>query len=110
MSMESKFSEKFALDLERTYIGGRKAAPSAGLALALGGALTYIAEGTTLFFFLLHQRLGTDSPLFMEGLMFYVGAVLMVKGGYSFGQMVQVFTLIIFSVTFSGQIMGFRRP
>lgn len=85
MSMESKFSEKFALDLERTYIGGRKAAPSAGLALALGGALTYIAEG----------------------LMFYVGAVLMVKGGYSFGQMVQVFTLIIFSVTFSGQIMGF---
>ena len=45
--------------------------------------------------------------------MFYVGAVLMVDGRYTFSKMVEVFTLILFSITFSSQIMAhraFRHP
>lgn len=41
--------------------------------------------------------------------MFYVGAVLVVKGRYDFAKMVQVFSLIIFSVTFAAQVMVYRK-
>jgi ATP-binding cassette subfamily B (MDR/TAP) protein 1 len=40
--------------------------------------------------------------------MFYVGAVLIVDGRYTFAKMTEVFTLIIFSITFSAQIMTYR--
>lgn len=41
--------------------------------------------------------------------MFYVGAVLIADGRYDFGKMIEVFTLIIFSITFSAQIMTYRK-
>ena len=40
--------------------------------------------------------------------MFYVSAVLIGNGRYTYEQMMQVFTLIIFSVTFAGQIVAYR--
>ena len=40
--------------------------------------------------------------------MFYVGAVLIVNGRYTFVKMIEVFTLVVFSVTFSSQIMTYR--
>jgi hypothetical protein len=40
--------------------------------------------------------------------MLYVGALLIVHGRYTFAQMLQVFTLIIFTITFSGQLMTYR--
>lgn len=44
------------------------------------------------------------------GLLFYVGAVLVMKGLYTFEKLLQVFSLIIFSVTFAGQIVGSGKP
>lgn len=41
-------------------------------------------------------------------LMFYVGAILIANGRYTFAKMLEVFTLIIFSITFSAQIMTYR--
>ncbi len=41
--------------------------------------------------------------------MFYVGAVLIVDGRYTFAKMTEVFTLIIFSITFSAQILSYRK-
>ena len=39
--------------------------------------------------------------------MLYVGALLIVKGRYDFPKMLQVFSLILFAVTFAGQLMGY---
>lgn len=40
--------------------------------------------------------------------MIYVGAVLISLGRYDFAKMIQVFTLIIFSITFSASVMTYR--
>lgn len=40
--------------------------------------------------------------------MFYVGAILIIDGKYTFGTMVEVFTLIMFSISFSSQVMTTR--
>jgi ATP-binding cassette subfamily B (MDR/TAP) protein 1 len=44
---------------------------------------------------------------FAEALLFYVGAVLMAKGTYSYLQMIEVLNLIVFSVTIGSQLMAF---
>ncbi|KAF8996595.1 P-loop containing nucleoside triphosphate hydrolase protein [Cyathus striatus] len=44
---------------------------------------------------------------FSEALLFYVGAVLIVKGTYTYLQMVEVLDLVVFSVTIGSQLMAF---
>ncbi|KAF9045011.1 P-loop containing nucleoside triphosphate hydrolase protein [Panaeolus papilionaceus] len=44
---------------------------------------------------------------FAEALLFYVGAVLIVKGRYSYLQMVEVLNLVVFTVTIGSQLMAF---
>ncbi|GAA6064319.1 hypothetical protein JCM10212_006006 [Sporobolomyces blumeae] len=85
MSIQPVFERTFLDTTEEAYRGGVRAAPFAGLGFAIGFALTYCAEG----------------------LMLYVGALLIVKGRYDFPKMLQVFTLIVFAVTFAGQLMGY---
>ena len=43
----------------------------------------------------------------VEALLFYVGAVLIAKGTYSYLQMIEVLNLIVFSVTIGSQLMAF---
>lgn len=45
MSIEKVFESKFETVVQQTYLGGAKAAPLAGFGYALGGSLTYFAEG-----------------------------------------------------------------
>ncbi|GAA5909077.1 hypothetical protein JCM6882_001182 [Rhodosporidiobolus microsporus] len=85
MSIQPVFAARFERTTEIAYAGGVKAAPFTGFGAALGFTMTYFAEG----------------------LMLYVGAVLIVHGRYTFAKMMQVFTLIIFTVTFSGQLMNY---
>ncbi|GAA5838704.1 hypothetical protein JCM11251_003268 [Rhodosporidiobolus azoricus] len=85
MSIQPVFATRFERATEIAYAGGVKAAPFMGFGAALGFTMTYFAEG----------------------LMLYVGALLIVHGRYSFAKMMQVFTLIIFTVTFSGQLMNY---
>jgi len=40
--------------------------------------------------------------------MLYVGAILVTSGRYSFTKMLQVFSIIIFTVTFSSGLMNYR--
>jgi len=40
--------------------------------------------------------------------MLYVGAILVTSGRYSFSKMLQVFSIIIFTVTFSSGLMNYR--
>ena len=42
-----------------------------------------------------------------EALLFYVGAVLIARGLYTYLQMVEVLNLVVFSVTIGSQLMGF---
>ncbi|GAA6016228.1 hypothetical protein JCM11491_003775 [Sporobolomyces phaffii] len=85
MSIQPVFARSFLDTAEEAYRGGVKAAPFAGLGFATGFALIYC----------------------VEGLMLYVGALLIVKGRYDFPKMLQVFSLILFAVTFAGQLMGY---
>ncbi|GAA5867089.1 hypothetical protein JCM1840_001479 [Sporobolomyces johnsonii] len=85
MSIHQVFVNAFLAATEDAYAGGVKAAPFSGFGFALGFTLTYCSQG----------------------LMLYVGAVLIVQGRYDFAKMLQVFSLIMFSVTFAGQLMGY---
>ncbi|CEQ43183.1 SPOSA6832_05082 [Sporobolomyces salmonicolor] len=85
MSIHPVFVNAFLASTEDAYAGGVKAAPFSGFGFALGFTLTYCSEG----------------------LMLYVGALLIVHGRYDFAKMLQVFSLIMFSVTFAGQVMGY---
>ncbi|KAK4705248.1 ATP-binding cassette, subfamily B (MDR/TAP), member 1, partial [Phenoliferia sp. Uapishka_3] len=85
MAIEKVFATTFEEAVQETYVGGRKAATFSAFGYALGNSLTYIAEA----------------------LMFYVGAVLCTSGKYTFSKMIEVFTLILFSITFSSQIMAY---
>ncbi|KAH9811581.1 P-loop containing nucleoside triphosphate hydrolase protein [Melampsora americana] len=62
-----------------------RASPFGGIPYGLNTALAYSAEA----------------------LMFYVGSQWVVEGKYSFEKMTQVFSLIIFSVTFAGQMISY---
>lgn len=85
MALEPVFSSNFhdaTLDAENN---GRRGAAVSGFGFGLGEALTYLAEA----------------------LMYYVGAVLIIKGTYNFEKMLIVFNLIIFAVTFAAQTMAY---
>ncbi|OAV90421.1 hypothetical protein PTTG_07595 [Puccinia triticina 1-1 BBBD Race 1] len=84
MSLEPLMRERFiesSIKSRKMFI---RSAPLHGISSGLNIAMTYLADG----------------------LLFYVGAVLVIKGLYTFEKLLQVFSLIIFSVTFAGQIVG----
>ncbi|KNZ55622.1 hypothetical protein VP01_262g4 [Puccinia sorghi] len=84
MSLEPLMRERFiecTIKSRKMFI---RSSPLHGLSSGLNIAMTYLADG----------------------LLFYVGAVLVMKGLYTFEKLLQVFSLIIFSVTFAGQIVG----
>lgn len=85
MALEPVFGANFAdavADAERCAL---RAAPVSGFGFGLGEGLTYAAEA----------------------LMYYVGARLIISGTYDFERMVITFNLIIFAITFAGQVMAF---
>lgn len=44
-----------------------------------------------------------------EALLFYVGAILIANGTYTYLRMIQVLNLVVFTVTIGGQVMGFTQ-
>lgn len=102
MSIEPVFLTRFEQATAEAYTGGLKAAVFTGMGSATGNALTYAADGESV------QSSSDDSILILRlstALMFYVGAILIIKGRYDFAKMTQVFALIIFSITFAAQVM-----
>ncbi|KAA1120133.1 hypothetical protein PGT21_037188 [Puccinia graminis f. sp. tritici] len=84
MSLEPLMRERFveySIKSRKMFI---RSSPLHGISSGLNIAMTYLADG----------------------LLFYVGAALVMKGLYTFEKLLQVFSLIIFSVTFAGQIVG----
>ena len=85
MSLEPVFLKQFSTSLDTNFRLQMRAAPLNGLAYATAACVPCIAEA----------------------LMFYVGAVLVANGRYSFEQMLQTFSLMIFSVSFGAQLLSY---
>lgn len=85
------------MGLERTFRGKFQGAVDEALTTGLRGAFV---EGCTY---------GVASALIYlaEALLFYVGAVLMSRGTYSYLRMVQVLNLVVFTVSIGSQLMAF---
>ncbi|GAA6014293.1 hypothetical protein JCM10207_005411 [Rhodosporidiobolus poonsookiae] len=85
MSIQPVFATKFERTTLDAYRGGIKAAPFTGFGAAIGLSMTY----------------------FIQGLLMLIGALLIVHGRYDYGRVMQVFSLIVFSVTFASQLMTY---
>ncbi|KZT65220.1 P-loop containing nucleoside triphosphate hydrolase protein [Daedalea quercina L-15889] len=87
MGFESAFQSKFEQSVDSALSMGVRGAFVEGCSYGVASALIYLAEA----------------------LLFYVGAVLIARGTYSYLQMVQTLNLVVFSVSIGSQLMGFTQ-
>ncbi|KAH8112831.1 P-loop containing nucleoside triphosphate hydrolase protein [Phellopilus nigrolimitatus] len=87
MSFEAVFREQFESSVSRAYATGVKGAFIEGCSFGVANGLIYLAEA----------------------LLFFVGAVLVANGTYTYLQMVEVLNLVVFTVTIGSQLMGFTQ-
>nr|WCD39451.1 Ste6-1 [Ganoderma boninense] len=85
MGFENTFREKFDSAVESALSTGVRGAFIEGCSYGVASALIYLAEA----------------------LLFYVGAVLIANGTYSYLQMIQTLQLVVFSVSIGSQLMAF---
>ncbi|KAF5328410.1 hypothetical protein D9619_013237 [Psilocybe cf. subviscida] len=85
MGFERVFREEFDKSAERALRTGVRGAFVEGCTYGIASGLIYLAEA----------------------LLFYVGAVLIARGTYSYLQMVEVLNLVVFSVSIGSQLMAF---
>ena len=85
MAFERIFQAQFDSSVNKALITGVKGAFVEGCTYGVASGLIYLAEA----------------------LLFYVGAVLIARGLYTYLQMVEVLNLVVFSVTIGSQLMAF---
>ncbi|KAJ8496097.1 hypothetical protein ONZ45_g12592 [Pleurotus djamor] len=85
MSLDGLYKREFDAATERALTTGVRGAFVEGCTYGVSSGLIYLAEA----------------------LLFYVGAVLIASGTYSYLQMVQTLNLVVFSVTIGSQLMAF---
>ena len=85
MSFEKIFKVQFDAAADKALSTGVRGAFVEGCTYGVASGLIYLAEA----------------------LLFYVGAVLIARGLYTYLQMVEVLNLVVFSVTIGSQLMGF---
>jgi len=85
MAYEGVFERQFDLAVDRALSTGVRGAFVEGCTYGVASGLIYVAEA----------------------LLFYVGAVLIAKGTYTYLQMVEVLNLVVFTVTIGSQLMAF---
>ncbi|KAJ7673984.1 P-loop containing nucleoside triphosphate hydrolase protein [Mycena polygramma] len=87
MGFENIFRKQFDVASDKALSTGVKGAFVEGCTYGVASGLIYLAEA----------------------LLFYVGAVLVARGTYSYLQMVQVMNLVVFTVTIGSQLMAFTQ-
>ena len=87
MGFESVYQRRFERSVEGALRAGVRGAFVEGCTYGVASGLIYLAEA----------------------LLFYVGAVLVSKGTYTYLQMVEVLNLVIFSVTIGSQLLAFSK-
>ena len=85
MGFENAFREKFDAAVDSALSTGVRGAFVEGCSYGVASALIYLAEA----------------------LLFYVGAVLIANGTFSYLQMIQTLQLVVFSVSIGSQLMAF---
>ena len=85
MSFEKVFNSQFEEAVSKAYSTGVRGAFVEGCTYGVASGLIYLAEA----------------------LLFFVGAVLVSEGTYTYLQMVEVLNLVIFTVTIGSQLMAF---
>ncbi|KAL5514601.1 hypothetical protein ACEPAG_1917 [Sanghuangporus baumii] len=87
MNFEGVFQEQFEETVARAYSTGIRGAFIEGCSFGIANGLIYFAEA----------------------LLFFVGAVLVAKGTYTYQQMFEVLNLVVFTVTIGAQLMSFTQ-
>ena len=87
MAFEGIFKAQFDFSVNKALTTGIKGAFVEGCTYGVASGLIYMAEA----------------------LLFYVGAVLIARGLYTYLQMVEVLNLVVFSVTIGSQLMAFSK-
>ncbi len=87
MSFESAFRQKFDVSVISAYKAGIRGAFVEGSSYGVASSLIYLAEA----------------------LLFYIGALLVANGTYTYLRMVQVLNLVVFTVTIGSQLMSFGK-
>lgn len=87
MGFETAFQDKFDKSVDRALSTGVRGAFVEGCTYGVASALIYLAEA----------------------LLFYVGAVLIANGTYTYLRMIQVLNLVVFSVSIGSQLMAFSK-
>lgn len=85
MGFENAFQEKFERSADEALAAGVRGAFVEGCTHGVASALIYLSEA----------------------ILFYVGAILVANGTYSYLRMVQVLNLVVFTVTIGSQLMSF---
>lgn len=107
MALESVFDAKFDVALKSTYVTGLRGAWIQGLGNGLMNGLIYFVEGLSPSL-LLSSDPGLTRSHLLSALLFWVIAILMCDGSYTYSRALQVFSLVIFSLTFGAKMLQFR--
>lgn len=104
MSLEPVLLDRYEAAIEKAYQGGIRCGPIAGFEHGLNYLVTYCAQGKQRRALqLFHSQL---TRAFSIAIMLLVGALFMIGGSYTFTQVMQVFTLLILSITSAAGILG----
>ena len=87
MGFEEIFKAQFDSSVNKALSTGLRGAFVEGCTYGVASGLIYLAEA----------------------LLFYVGAVLIARGLYTYLQMIEVLNLVVFSVTIGSQLMAFSK-
>ena len=85
MAFERFFEQSFENSVQNAHTAGIKGAFVEGCTHSVASSLIY----------------------FSIAVLFYVGAIFIARGTYSYTQMVEVLNLIVFTVSLGSQLMGF---
>lgn len=85
MAFERFFEQSFEKSVQNAHAAGIKGAFVEGCTHGVASSLIYLSEAV----------------------LFYVGAIFIARGTYSYTQMVEVLNLIVFTVSLGSQLMGF---
>lgn len=102
MAFQSVFARQFDAALDKAHRTGVNGAFVEGSGFGVTNAMIYLSEGEV-------GLRNVISVVLMDypALLFYVGAVLVSSGTYTYLQMVQVLNLLVFSVSIAAQMMVF---
>jgi len=102
MGFQSVFTSQYDAALVKALRTGVSGAFIEGSGFGVTNAMIYLSEGEVVF-----RKLMSVILKGFPALLFYVGAVLVAGGTYTYLQLVQVLNLLVFSVSIAAQMMVF---